>query len=269
MPRYFIEVAYKGTHYSGFQIQQNANSVQAEIQKALKIFFKKDFELTGSSRTDAGVHALQNFFHFYVEPPLITEKEIKILESSKVFPVGGDLEGAAYNLNSILPDDIVIKKIFLVKDFAHCRFDAISREYKYFIYQKKDPFLQDSAYYFPYKIDVDKLNEAAQQLLKYTDFTSFSKKNTQVNNFICKIEKSEWMIAENKLAYNVIANRFLRGMVKGLVGTMLKVGTNKISVNEFLKIIENKESAKADFSVPPQGLFLVAVNFNPDIFIFH
>ncbi len=182
--------------------------------------------------------------------------------------MGGDLEGAVYNLNAILPDDIVIKKIFLVKDFAHCRFDAISREYKYFIYQKKDPFLQDTAHYFPFKLDVEKLNEAAHQILRYEDFTSFSKKNTQVNNFICKIEKSEWIIEENKLVYYVIANRFLRGMVKGLVSTMLKVGANKISLNNFLDIIENKKAASSDFSASSKGLFLVAVNFNPDIFIF-
>ncbi len=249
MPRYFIEVSYKGTNYSGFQIQQNANSIQAEVTQSLKIFFKKDFELTGSSRTDAGVHALQNFFHFDIED--IINFEIDFL----------------YNLNALLPNDIVIKKIFLVKDFAHCRFDAISREYKYFIYQKKNPFLQDTAYYFPYKLNIEKLNDASEEILEYEDFISFSKKNTQVKNFLCKVGKSEWIIKENTLVYTVIANRFLRGMVKGLVGTMLKVGTNKISVKDFLKIIEDKDSAKADFSVPPQGLFLVAVKFNPDIFI--
>lgn len=261
MPRYFIEVFYKGTNYSGFQIQQNANSIQAEVTKALKIFFKKDFELTGSSRTDAGVHALQNFFHFNVE------NNSQQLESTKVSPMGRDLDGAVYNLNALLPNDIVIKKIFVVKDDAHCRFDAVSREYKYFIYQQKDPFQQDTAFYFPYKFDLDKLNEAAQQITGYEDFTSFSKKNTQVNNFICKIERSEWCIENNKLVYNVVANRFLRGMVKGLVGTMLRVGTNKISVKDFSKIIENKDCANVDFSPPSQGLFLMSVNFNPDIFI--
>ena len=241
MPRYFIEVSYKGTNYSGFQIQENANSVQAEVQKALKIFFKKDFELTGSSRTDAGVHALQNFFHFDIDKKLNFENDFQ------------------YNLNSLLPRDIVIKKIFPVKENAHCRFDAISREYKYFIYQQKDPFVQDTAFYYPYRLDIQKLNQAAQQILKYEDFTSFSKRNTQVKTFLCKIEKSEWNMEGSLIVYNVIANRFLRGMVKGLVGTMLRVGSNKISINEFSKIIESKDAEKADFSPPSHGLFLHSV----------
>jgi tRNA pseudouridine38-40 synthase len=249
MPRYFIEVAYKGTNYSGFQIQQNANSIQAEIEKALKIFFKKDFELTGSSRTDAGVHALQNFFHFDNDEQLNFENDFQ------------------YNLNSLLPRDIVIKKIFPVKDNAHCRFDAVSREYKYFIYQQKDPFLQDTAFYYPYKLDLDKLNEAAQLIIKYNDFTSFSKRNTQVKNFLCMIEKSEWKIEGSLIVYNVIANRFLRGMVKGLAGTMLRIGTGKISLKQFSKIIEGKDSSKADFTPPSQGLFLSSVNYNFDLLV--
>jgi len=261
MPRYFIEVSYKGTNYSGFQIQQNANSIQAEITKALKIFFKKDFELTGSSRTDAGVHALQNFFHFDVE------NNSQQSESNKVFPIEGDLERAVYHLNALLPSDIVILKIFAVKDIAHCRFDAVSREYKYFIYQQKNPFHQDTAFYFPYKFNLDKLNEAAQQIKGYEDFTSFSKKNTQVKNFLCKIERSEWCVEKNKLVYNVVANRFLRGMVKGLVGTMLRVGTNKISIKDFSKIIESKDCVNVDFSPPSYGLFLLSVSFHSDIFI--
>ena len=248
MPRYFIEVSYKGTNYSGFQIQQNANSIQAEVEKAFKIFFKKKFELTGSSRTDAGVHAFQNFFHFDVDEQLNFQNDFQ------------------YNLNSIIPKDIVIKKIFPVNDSAHCRFDAVSREYKYFIYQDKDPFLQDTAFYYPYKLDLGKLNQAAQQIITCEDFTSFSKRNTQVKNFICQILKSEWYVEEDKIIYNVTANRFLRGMVKGLVGTMLRIGTNKISLNEFSKIIEKKDCNKADFSPPSHGLFLNVVNYTSQIF---
>lgn len=249
MPRYFIEVSYKGTNYSGFQIQQNANSIQSEVTKALKVFFRKDFELTGSSRTDAGVHALQNFFHFDIDEPLDFENDFQ------------------YNLNALLPRDIVIKKIFQVKDTAHCRFDALSREYKYFIFPQKDPFLQDTAFYYPYKVGIGKLNEAAGKIIKYEDFTSFSKRNTQVKNFFCKIEKSEWHIEGEKFIYNVIANRFLRGMVKGLVGTMLRVGSNKISIKEFSKIIEDKDCSKVDFSPPSHGLFLIAVNYNFNLLI--
>ena len=247
MPRYFIEVSYNGSNYSGFQIQPNANSIQAEVEKALKIFFKKEINLTGSSRTDAGVHALSNYFHF----------------DSDVF-AGYTLpkfEKVSYNLNSILPSDIVIKKIRLVGDEAHCRFDAISRQYKYYIYQHKNPFQSDRAYYFPYKLDISKLQQAATSLLTYQDFTSFSKRNTQVHSFTCNISKSEWVFQQNTLIYSVISNRFLRGMVRGLVGTMLKVGTGKTSLGKFIQIIESKDCSNANFAVPPQGLFLVQVKY--------
>lgn len=240
MPRYFIEVSYKGTNYSGFQIQQNANSVQAEIEKALKIFYKEDFKLTGSSRTDAGVHALQNFFHFDTE---------------------SELADASYHLNAILPGDIVVKKIFLVKPDNHCRFNALSREYAYTIYQQKDPFLQDRAYFFPYEINIELMQEAANELMNHQDFAAFSKRNTQAKTTICTILSSKWEEKENVLTYNVISNRFLRGMVRGMVGTMLKVGRRKISLDQFINIIQSKDCTKADFSIPPQGLFLLKVQF--------
>ncbi|MDP4285909.1 MAG: tRNA pseudouridine(38-40) synthase TruA [Bacteroidota bacterium] len=244
MPRYFIEVCYRGTCYSGFQVQQNAVTIQSEVEKALQIYFRQAFALTGSSRTDAGVHALQNYFHFDTDIPF--EENL----------------GKVYNLNAILPNDIVIKRIFHVGESAHCRFDAIAREYKYFIYQDKNPFLFDRAYYFPYNLDIDRMNKAATLLLQHRDFTSFSKKNTQVNNFICDIQKSEWIIENDTLIYQVISNRFLRGMVKGLVGTMLRVGTGKISLNQFTEIINTRDCSNADFSVPPQALFLIKVSYN-------
>ncbi len=245
MPRYFIEVSYKGAHYSGFQIQQNANSIQAEVEKALKIFFKQIFQLTGASRTDAGVHALQNYFHCDLEQSLDTTNDF------------------LYSLNAILPADIVIKRIFKVSADAHCRFDAVEREYKYYIYQKKDPFLEDRAFYFPYKLDIRKLEEAAEAIKRYKDFAAFSKRNTQVKHFECSIIKSVWNQEGDLLVYNVIANRFLRGMVRGLAGTMLKVATSKISLEDFNKIIEEKNSASADFSVPGHALFLIGVKY-PD-----
>jgi tRNA pseudouridine38-40 synthase len=244
MPRYFIEVSYRGTDYSGFQVQQNAVTIQSEVEKALKIYYRQHFTLTGSSRTDAGVHALQNYFHFDIDIAF-EENSIEV-----------------YNLNAILPKDIVIKRIFLVERNTHCRFDAIKREYKYFIYQNKNPFLLDRAYYFPYSLDINKLNEAAESLLQHKDFTSFSKKNTQVKTFNCNIFKSEWIVQNNLTVYRVEANRFLRGMVRGLVGTMLKVGTGKISVAGFCDIIESKDCTKADFSVPACGLFLLEVRYN-------
>src|SRR5665213_2633511 len=267
MPRYFIEVSYKGTAYSGFQIQKNGITIQVEIEKALHIFFKQSFSLTGSSRTDAGVHALQNYFHFDVPESLPAGRS-----QSKAFYQVSNLEkensndksqliASVYNLNAILPRDIVIKRMFEVPDNMHCRFDAISREYKYYIYTIKDPFLQETAFYYPYKLDLEKLNLAALLLREYQDFTSFSKRNTQVKHFICEIQKSEWVIENNVLVYQVKANRFLRGMVKGLVGTMLKVGRGIISLEEFRRIIENKDCTKADFSVGPQGLFLIKVEY--------
>lgn len=247
MPRYFIEIFYKGTNYSGFQIQRNANSIQAEIEKSLNIFFKEQFSLTGSSRTDAGVHALSNYFH-------LDSMSFALYSPER-------LKKIIYNLNAILPGDIVIKSIYQVADDAHCRFDAVSREYKYYIYQHKDPFQSDRAYYFPYKLDINKLNEAATAILSYHDFTSFSKRNTQVNSFNCNILKSEWAMEQSLLVYKVISNRFLRGMVKGLVGTMLKVGTGKTSIDQFRTIIESRDCTNVIFSVPPQGLFLVNIQY--------
>ena len=244
MSRYFIEVSYKGTLYAGFQAQQNANTIQDEVEKSLLVYFKETFMLTGSSRTDAGVHALQNFFHFDLE-----------------FPVIPDWEKVAYHLNAILPADIVVKKIFAVADDAHCRFDAIYRTYEYSLYMHKDPFLEDRAYFYPYKLDMALLNEAASLVRETKDFESFSKRNTQVKTFNCTIRESEWLLINDLIIYRVSANRFLRGMVRGLVGTMLKVGRGKTSLEKFVQIIESHDPAWVDFSVPPQGLKLVHVAY--------
>jgi len=245
--RYFLEVAYKGTMYSGFQSQKNANTIQAEIQKAFKTILKKELELTGSSRTDAGVHAYQNYFHFDIESQL----------SSQV----------VYNLNAILPADIAIKDLLKVDDNAHCRFDAISREYKYHIYQKKNPFLIDNAFYFPYTVDIEEMQKAAIIIKEYSDFTSFSKRNTQVRSFVCDIKESNWISEDGCLIYNVKANRFLRGMVRALTATMLNLGRRKIDITAFRKIIETKDCTLANFSVPAHGLFLTEVSFPDKYFI--
>ncbi len=251
MPRYFIEVAYKGTRYSGFQVQKNGITIQSEIEKALAIKFGKPFQLTGASRTDAGVHALQNYFHFDTDAELLNKNN----------NIETTLQKSLYSLNSILPADIVIKRIIEVDKNLHCRFDAVSREYKYYICRKKDPFYNDRAYFYPYTLDFEKLQKAATIILHTKDFTSFSKKNTQVNNFFCSIIKSEWIFENDLLVYNVAANRFLRGMVKGLVGTMLKAGTGKISLDEFITIVESKNVHNANFSVPSHALFLVEVKY--------
>ena len=245
--RYFLEVAYKGTKYSGFQSQKNANTIQAEIQKAFKTILKKDLELTGSSRTDAGVHAYQNYFHFDVD----REVSLQLL----------------YNLNAILPTDISVKNLLKVKDDAHCRFDAISREYKYHIYQKKNPFLTDEAFYFPYTLDMEVMQNAAIAIKEYSDFTSFSKRNTQVKSFVCDIKESKWVIQDECLIYNVKANRFLRGMVRALTATMLNLGRGKIDLTAFRRIIEAKDCTLANFSAPAHGLFLTEVRFPSNYFI--
>lgn len=247
MQRYFLELAYKGTKYSGFQVQENANTIQEETEKALEIFFKQKISLTGSSRTDAGVHALQNFFHFDTKL-IITNEQL-------------------YNINAILPADIVVRSIRPVSADAHCRFTATGRSYRYYIYSSKDPFLQDRAWFYPFVVHMDLLNEAAAIIQTYQDFTSFSKRNTQVNNFQCSITKSQWVIEYDCYVYEVSSNRFLRGMVRGLVGTMLKAGRKIITLDQFKEIVEAKDCTKADFKTPAHGLFLTAVHYPQDIFI--
>ena len=246
MPRYFLEISYKGTRYSGFQVQHNANTIQAEVEKAFKILQKNSIIMTGSSRTDAGVHALQNFFQFDYDG---------IIHSHFV-----------YKMNAILPNDIVVKKLIPVLPDAHCRFDAISRVYNYYIYNHKNPFLREKAFYFPYKLDINKLKQAAAIVKEYDDFTSFSKRNTQVKSFVCNVTSSEWVFESDCLVYNVKANRFLRGMVRALVATMLQVARGKINIGEFQSVIEAKDCTKVSFAVPAHGLFLVSVNYPVNYF---
>jgi tRNA pseudouridine38-40 synthase len=246
MPRYFLEVAYMGTNYSGSQVQRNANSIQSEITRAFSIFYKTAFELTGSSRTDAGVHALQNFFHF--------DTDIKLQKAQ------------LYNLNSLLPHDIVLKNFFPVKPDAHCRFDAQERTYRYHITRIKDPFLYGRAYYYPYRLNIELLQNLATAIVQFKDFTSFSKKKTQVNHFFCNVEYSSWFTEGDVWRYEIRADRFLRGMVKALVGTMLRLAKNDAGINELQKIMESKDCKTADFSAPSHGLFLTEIKFKPGIF---
>ncbi len=244
MPRFFLEVSYKGTAYAGFQAQKNANTIQDEVERSLSIYFKEAIMLTGSSRTDAGVHAKQNYFHFdfHLNPQ---PDWIKVV----------------YHLNAILPGDIVIQRVFAVRDEAHCRFDARHRTYEYSIYKEKDPFLADRAYFYPYALNMSLLNEAAAYIKGIKSFESFSKRNTQVKTFMCTIYESQWIMEGEIVKYRVSGNRFLRGMVRGLVGTMLKVGREKTSINDFKEIVGSHNPALADFSVPPQGLKLIEVSY--------
>lgn len=241
--RYFIEVAYMGNNYAGFQIQKNAHTVQAEVESALGIYYHHAHSLTGSSRTDAGVHAKQNFFHFDTDISIQIQKDI-------------------YHLNAILPADIVIKNMIPVSADAHCRFDALHRTYRYSIYQYKNPFLANNSFYVPYPLNAELLNAAANTLMGTKSFKSFSKKNTQVHTHICTITASYWQVHPHEIVYTVRGNRFLRGMVRGMVGTMLLVAKGKYSIQQFCEIIASDDASQTDFSVPAKGLTLQAVAFN-------
>ncbi len=245
MPRYFIDIAYKGTAYAGFQVQKNAGTVQGEIDTALSVLLREKVQTTGSSRTDAGVHARHNFAHFDTGLPLHPE--------------------FVYKINALLPRDIAINAVYPVDAEAHSRFDAIGRSYEYTVYTGKDPFLKEFGYFYPYRIHPEALQQAAMTLQEYSDFTAFSKRNTQVKTFNCRIISSAWHFEEGRLLYRVTANRFLRGMVRGLVGTMLLLGRHKLTMEEFRRIIAGKDNTKVNFGVPPQGLFLTAVRYPEDI----
>jgi tRNA pseudouridine38-40 synthase len=239
--RYFIRVSYKGTRYAGFQIQHKADTIQGQLERALATVCRTTISLTGSSRTDAGVHALENYFHFDLEV---------------------DFSAAAvYNLNAILPSDIVVRSVIPVPSDAHCRYLATSREYHYHITTFKDPFSTETAWYYPYSFDFDLLNTAAKVLFQYTDYTTFSKRNTGSLTKKCTIVNSEWTFNGGILTYKVEANRFLRGMVRGLVGTMLLVGRKKVALADFETIIQAKDCTKANFATPAHGLFLVKVQY--------
>ncbi len=241
--RYFIKLAYKGSNYHGWQLQGNTSTIQLEINNALSTILSEEINIIGCGRTDTGVHARNFYAHFNLE------KEI-----NKV-----DIQKLIFKLNSFLSKDIVILEIFTVHPEAHARFDAISRTYQYFISKRKDPFAQDISYHLFGDIDVELMNKGAKLLFDYSDFTSFSKSNTQVKTNICKITKAEWIENENQIIFTISADRFLRNMVRAIVGTLIDLGMKKISLNDVKKIIESKNRSNAGYSVPAKGLFLTKV----------
>ena len=245
MKRYFIELSYDGTGFGGFQIQTNTVTIQGALEDALAIIYRQPIALTGASRTDAGVHALQNFFHFDTDA-LIEPKHL-------------------YNLNSILPNSIVVHSIYKVPNDAHARFDAVQRTYIYRINKVKSPFLEGRSWFYPYPVNMELLQAAADILLLYTDFESFSKKSTSVNTFECTISKALWVEEEQNLSFHIDANRFLRGMIKGLVGTMLQVGRGQLTIDQWQEIIQSKDEQRVDFSTPAHGLYLSGIKY-PDYF---
>lgn len=244
MPRYFIELAYKGTEFSGFQTQSNANTVQAEVEKAFQTLHRQPVSLTGSSRTDAGVHALQNYFHFDFDAEIHSQ--------------------FIYKMNAILPASIVIKSFHRMSDNAHSRFDATSREYTYRIHRFKNPFKTETSYFYPYKLNYGLMQEGSEIVLSQTNFFAFCKTNTQVKNFNCAIIKSDWTFQEDELSYNIEGNRFLRGMVRLLTASLLKLGRGQLTLKQFQSLFENQD--KCGYSIPARGLFLKKVNYHRNYF---
>ncbi len=239
--RYFIELSYHGHDFAGFQIQDNALTVQYELERAMHTILRVPIALTGSSRTDAGVHARQNFFHFDSEK-ILTDKQV-------------------YNLNAVLPASMAVRSIRMMPETAHSRFNAISRRYQYFLYTKKNPFYADRGWHYPYPLDQEVLQTCANLLIEHRDFTSFSKRNTQAKTMICTLSESQWRMEKDQMIYSVTGNRFLRGMVRGLVATMLLAGRGKITLIEFEEIIKAKDCSRADFAAPARGLFLEEVRY--------
>ncbi|MEL6812563.1 MAG: tRNA pseudouridine(38-40) synthase TruA [Bacteroidota bacterium] len=237
--RYFVEVAYNGKNYHGWQIQPDAISVQEVLERALSTLLRTEIKVTGAGRTDTGVHARQLFAHFD-HMGIDNEREL------------------VFRLNSFLPKDIAIKKIAKVKE-AHARFDAIEREYEYIISLSKDPFQQDYAYLIHQLPDVDKMNKAAQVLLEYKDFQCFSRSKTDVKTYYCDIKKAFWEVKGDQLIFTISADRFLRNMVRAIVGTLLEIGFGKISLDQFHDIIKSKDRGKAGASAPAHGLYLTRV----------
>jgi tRNA pseudouridine38-40 synthase len=242
--RFFIQFSYNGTKYHGWQFQPNAISVQETLTKALAVVLnKKDIEIMGAGRTDSGVHASQMFAHFDYENAI-------------------DSQTVVHKLNSFLPQDIAVSKVILVADNAHARFDATRRTYEYKINTAKNVFQQELSWYYAKDLDVEAMNDAAELLLEFTDFQCFSKVNTDVNTFNCAISKAFWKRENDQLIFTISADRFLRNMVRAIVGTLVYIGLGKISKADFQIIIESKDRKKAGFSVPAHGLYLTEINYN-------
>lgn len=246
--RYFIELSYNGKNYHGWQKQPDVISIQEVLENSLSKLLRSKIEIVGAGRTDTGVHAKQIFTHFNIK------ESIETLNLNN-------------RLNAFLPDDISIQNIFLVNNESHARFDAIKRSYEYQIWQGKNPFLIDSSWQIKTKIlNVDKMNEAASLLLNYTNFKCFSKSKTDVFTYDCDITEAKWVKNENLLTFHITANRFLRNMVRAIVGTLYEIGIGKITITDFISIIESQDRTKAGISVPAQGLFLTKVTYPDSIY---
>lgn len=245
MPRYFVHLAYNGTRYHGWQVQNNASSVQEVITQAVDMMWKVQINLVGCGRTDTGVHARDFYAHFDLGQPKSRE----------------EMDELAFRLNRYLADDIVIYRIFPVPDDLHARFSAISRTYKYYIHTCKDPFLKDVSWFVHSSCDLEMMNKGASLFLGTLDFTSFSKLHSSAKTNICTVTKAEWERIDHQLIFTISADRFLRNMVRAIVGTLMDLGQGKISMEDLMKIMEGKDRSLAGESVPAKGLFLTLVKY--------
>jgi tRNA pseudouridine38-40 synthase len=246
--RYFFEITYNGTPYHGWQNQPNAVSVQQVVEDCLTKVFRKKIAIVGSGRTDTGVHCVKQYFHADVD---------QVLDESNWLP----------KLNSILPRFIAIRSIRPVKPEASARYDALDRTYEYHITRVKDPILVGRAYYFFRDLDMPTMERATALLIGEHDFECFSKVHTDVNHFICDIKQARWSQKGDRLVFSITANRFLRGMVRSVVGTLLNVGSKKITLKEFQEIIKSKDRKRAGMNVPADALYLTQVKYPKSIFI--
>ena len=245
--RYFFEICYNGSRYHGWQNQANAIGVQQVVEDALSKLMRSPVAIVGSGRTDTGVHCAQQFFH---------------LDIDREF----DRVDLVHRLNSFLPQDIAIRSIIPVKSDAHARYDAMERSYEYKITRVKDPLSVGFTFHYFKSLDIPTMNKAASLLVGEQDFECFSKVKTDVNHFVCDIKKARWNQNENLLVFTITANRFLRGMVRAIVGTLLDVGTGKISIKDFEEIIKSRDRKKAGMNVPPEGLYLISVKYPKKIY---
>ena len=252
MARYFLKLSYNGSHFNGWQVQDNTvNTVQQVLQEKMSLLLKEEIELVGCGRTDAGVHAKNYIAHF--------DSNAKDLIANKSHWI--------YKFNTILPPEVSIQNIIEVDEEAHARFDAVSRTYYYFLHQHKNPFIERFSYYVYGDVDFELMNKAALILLDYQDFTSFSKLHTQTKTNNCKITKAVWQkVGKNEWRFTIRADRFLRGMVRAIVGTLLQVGRNKITLDDFKKIIEAKDRSKAGNNAPANALFLTAIEYPKQVY---
>ena len=245
--RYFIEISYKGTSYHGWQVQPNALSVQEILNNCLSKLLSEEIYVVGAGRTDTGVHAKQLFAHFDLDDLIV------------------DIPSFIGRLNAFLPKDIAVISLRKVQLDAHARFDAISRTYHYLVIQQKNPFKEEGAYLFHKNLDVAKMNEAAQCLFNFKDFSSFSKSDTQTKTNNCNIMQAQWEKEKELLVFTIQADRFLRNMVRAIVGTLIDVGIGKITQQDFVNIIQSKKRSNAGSSVPAKGLYLVQVDYPKNI----